>query len=168
MARFSGLPSIFLWGRSFWMHLSCAGGRVLTVRPENGSEPNTRASRARSDRNRSCPGVRRSFVSEFGMAFGLVCPVHRRHLACRPHRLVDRVERPGLNKYCRFRFLSHWVHARAWTHLHGAISRGAGRSARLLSPAPKCDFQGQRNRTARTSSTLEITSEVLSNPPPHF
>ena len=70
---------------------------ALTIRRENGSEPDTHAARARSHSNRACPGLRRTFDPQFGMAFGLVCPGRRRHLACRPHRLVDRVEGLGLS-----------------------------------------------------------------------
>src|SRR6516165_6754163 len=70
---------------------------VLTIRRENGSEPDTRDPRARSHSDRACPGVRRTFVPRFGMAFGLICPGRRRHLACRSHRLVDRVEGLGLS-----------------------------------------------------------------------
>jgi len=69
---------------------------VLICR-ENASEPDTRDRRARSHSDRACPGVRRTFVPRFGMAFGLVCPSRRRHLACRSHRLVDRVEGLGLS-----------------------------------------------------------------------
>jgi hypothetical protein len=69
-------------------------GQVLTIRRENGGEPDTRTPRARP-----CPSVRCFFVPRFGTAVELVCLDRRRHLAGRPHRLVDRVERLGTKRH---------------------------------------------------------------------